>query len=260
MHKLFAYPGGKWPIRHLVVSQFPVHETYVDVFGGSAAILLWKEPSRGEIFNDKNSDIVNFFRVVKHRPAELAERAGYWLHSRAEFDAMRESVAPLDEIDRAIRFWTLTCDSFGARGKNYGTSRLGIHSVTHARDYLIEVSERLKSVHIENLDFTRAIEIYDGPDTFFYLDPPYLDTKGGEGHYDQLSKEEWKSLAGMLSEIKGKFLLSSNDHPVVRRLFRRFRIRPLQVPTTLSRVKSGATRTELLIANYPFKRFKRCPS
>lgn len=260
MHKLFAYPGGKWPIRHLVVSQFPEHQTYVDVFGGSAAILLWKEKSRGEVFNDKNTDIVNFFRVVKHRPAELAESSRYWLHSRAEFDQVRESPLPLDEIERAIRFWTLTCDSFGARGKNYGTSRLGIHSVTHARLYLAEVSERLKDVHIENLDFARCIEIYDGPDTFFYLDPPYLDTRGGEGYYDQLSKEEWKNLASTLGSIKGKFLLSSNDHPVVRRLFRNHRIRPLDVPTLLSRVKSGATRRELLVANYPFKRLKRCPT
>lgn len=52
MHKLFAYPGGKWPIRNQIVGAFPKHKTYVDVFGGSAAILLTKEPSRGEMFNE----------------------------------------------------------------------------------------------------------------------------------------------------------------------------------------------------------------
>jgi DNA adenine methylase len=69
MNKLFAYPGGEWPIRNLVVSCLPEHETFVDVFGGSAAILITKDPSKGEVFNDKNEEIVNFFRVVKHRPA-----------------------------------------------------------------------------------------------------------------------------------------------------------------------------------------------
>lgn len=45
MHKLFGYPGGKWPVKNLIVSSFPEHKTYVDVFGGSAAILLTKSPS-----------------------------------------------------------------------------------------------------------------------------------------------------------------------------------------------------------------------
>ena len=103
MNKLFAYPGGKWPIRHLVVSAFPDHKTYVDVFGGSAAILLTKEPSDGEIFNDKNSMLANFFRVVKHRPAELAERARHWIHSRELWDEIRSiQTMPADEVRASL--------------------------------------------------------------------------------------------------------------------------------------------------------------
>ena len=75
MNKLFGYPGGKWPIRKVVISAFPPHKTYVDVFGGSAALIIAKEKSDGEVYNDKSEELANFFRVVKHRPAELAERA-----------------------------------------------------------------------------------------------------------------------------------------------------------------------------------------
>jgi DNA adenine methylase len=256
MHKLFGYPGGKWPIRHLIVSQFPEHLTYVDVFGGSAAILLWKQPSKGEVFNDKNAEIVNFFRVVKHRPAELAEKARSWIHSRSEFELLRDTPAGLDELDRAIRFWILTCDSFGGRTRTFGTARMGIHSVTHARAYLTEVSDRLKDVHIENLDCARCIEMYDGEGSFFYLDPPYLGTKGGDGIYEQLSIKEWTELAALLKSIKGRFLLSSNDHPEVRRLLREFRIRPIKVPTSLARTKDVKMRSEILVSNYQSPRLK----
>jgi DNA adenine methylase len=256
MHKLFGYPGGKWPIRHLIVSQFPEHSTYVDVFGGSAAILLWKPPSKGEVFNDKNAEIVNFFRVVKHRPAELAERSRYWLHSRGEFEILRKSAQSLDEIEKAMKFWILTCDSFGGRAQSFGTSKRGMHSVTHARAYLAEVSERLKDVHIENLDCQRCIELYDGEETFFYLDPPYLGTKGGDGIYEQLSEKEWAGLAKLLDGVKGRFLLSSNGHLEVRRLFKKHNIRAIEVPTTLARAKEGKMRSEILAANYPFPRIK----
>lgn len=257
MHKLFAYPGGKWPIRNLVVSCFPKHKTYVDVFGGSAAILITKEPSAGEVFNDKNQEIVNFFRVVKHRPAELVERAKHWIHSRQLWLEQRESGAPMDEIERAFRFWVLLADSFGARGLHFGTTKEGIHSVTHARAYLDEVAKRLSNVHVEGVDFLRVMSIYDSPETFFYCDPPYRNTRGGNSNYDLLSDDEWKVLHDVLRKIKGKFLLSSNADPFVIDLFRRFVVRNIDVRVTLARMNRPEPRKEILVSNYPLpKRLK----
>jgi DNA adenine methylase len=254
MHKLFGYPGGKWPVRHKIVSVFPPHTTYIDVFGGSSAILLTKPPSRGEIYNDKNADIVSFFRVVKHRPAELAELARHWIHARVEFTKMRDSCPAGDEIEKAYRFWILACDSFGGCGRTYGTSREGMHSVTHARRHLDEVSERLQSVHIENLDFQECIRAYDAPESFFYLDPPYVGTRGGNSIYELLSEKEWKAMDELLSHLKGKFLLSSIDHPLIRRIFKHHRMRTLEVPVSLARQKKLPTRRELLISNYALPR------
>jgi DNA adenine methylase len=220
------------------------------VFGGSAAILLTKEPSRGEVFNDKNEEIVNFFRVVKHRPAELAEEASHWLHSRKMWRDMLESKRPLDEIARALRFWVITADSFGAVGAHFGTTREGIHSVTHARAYVHEVSERLKDVHIECLDASKCINVYDAPETFFYCDPPYPGTTAGDNHYTLLTAAEWKILFATLKSIEGKFLLSCNPHPMVLQLFKGFHVREIHVPQTLARVKTVTKRTEVLISNY----------
>lgn len=250
MHKLFAYPGGKWPIRNLVVSCFPKHTTYVDVFGGSAAILITKEPSDGEVFNDKNEHIVNFFRVVKHRPAELAERARHWIHSRLLWIETKDVPPPVDEMEKAFRFWVLLADSFGARGMHFGTSKEGIHSVTRARQYLNDVAERLASVHVESMDFLKVITVYDSKDTFFYCDPPYRGTKGGGSNYDLLSDEEWMVMRDALRKIKGKFLLSHNDDAFVLDLFRKFHLREIDVRVTLSRVKGNVPRREVLISNY----------
>lgn len=258
MHKLFGYPGGKWPIRNLVVTSFPEHRTYVDVFGGSAAILLTKPSSDGEVFNDKNEQIVNLFRVVKHRPAELAERARVWLHSRMLFDELKQMPLPVDEVERAFRCWILLADSFGGRGRNYGMTRDSLRSVTKARAHLVEVAERLKNVHIECLDFTKCIETYDATETFFYCDPPYRGTKGGDSNYDLLTDDEWKRMFECLSSVKGKFLVSSNDDKFVLRLFRDFHIRPIDVRVTLPKNCKAAKRREVLISNYalPWTRSK----
>lgn len=250
MNKLFAYPGGKWPIRHTVVSCFPKHSTYVDVFGGAASILITKEQSDGEVFNDKNREIVNFFRVVKHRPAELAERARHWIHSRELFDNLRDAHPPEDELERAFRFWVLLADSFGSRCKNYGMAKHGIHSVTRARTHLSLVAERLRDVHVECLDFANCIRLYDSPETFFYCDPPYRGTRGGDSSYNLLSDDEWRVLLSSLKEIKGKFLLSSNYDEFVVKLFKAYRVREIDVRVTLPRKKGAASRKEVLISNY----------
>jgi DNA adenine methylase len=258
MNKLFAYPGGKWPIRHLVVSAFPEHKTYVDVFGGSAAILLTKERSDGEIFNDKNQMLVNFFRVVKHRPAELAERAKFWIHSREMWNEIRFAQSlPADEVERAFIFWARLQDSFGARGMNFGMCKSGIHSVTGSREYLAEVSQRLKGVHIECCSFEKCIAVYDSPATFLYLDPPYPETTGGKSNYNVLSEDEWTSMRCILENIKGKFLLSCNDNPFVVKLFKGFNLKRINVRVTLAKNNSAEPRREILVSNYSMPVLKR---
>ena len=254
MQKLFCYPGGKWPIRNKIISLFPPHMTYVDVFGGSASILIAKPPSIGEVYNDRNEELANFFRVVKHRPAELAEKAKFWIHSRPLWTEKKESFLFKDEVARAFRFWILIEDSFGCMGGKFGTSRQEARSVTHARDYLEEVSNRLRSAHIECLDFRDCIRKYDASETFFYCDPPYLGTKGGDRNYDQLTEQDWQDLRKILGSIKGKFLLSSSLNKMVLSLFRGYTIRQITCPVSLPAGVNITKRQEVTIANYRFPR------
>ncbi|MFN0157493.1 MAG: DNA adenine methylase [Bacteroidota bacterium] len=122
--------------------------------------------------------------------------------------------------------------------------------INHARAYLDEVANRLADVHVENMDFLQVISVYDSPETFFYCDPPYRNTKGGSSNYNLLSDEEWQVLHDTLRKIKGKFLLSSNADPYVVDLFKKFHIREIDVRVTLARVKKGDVRKEVLISDY----------
>ena len=61
---------------------------YIEIFGGSGAVLLGKEPSKFEVYNDIEGELVNFFRVVKNRPAELLLELDLLpLNSREEFSS-----------------------------------------------------------------------------------------------------------------------------------------------------------------------------
>ena len=42
----------------------PHHECYVELFGGAAWVLIGKSPSRVEVLNDIDGEVINFFRVV----------------------------------------------------------------------------------------------------------------------------------------------------------------------------------------------------
>ncbi|RLE37159.1 DNA adenine methylase, partial [Candidatus Woesearchaeota archaeon] len=107
-------------------------------------------------------------------------------------------------------------------------------------------------VVIENLDYRECIRKYDSPETWFYLDPPYLGYKGGYVHGDW-SEKDYEELYRILRSIKGKWIMNHADHPYIRELFKEFYIIEVECIRSTKRVKKGGKRekyTELLIANY----------
>lgn len=106
--------------------------------------------------------------------------------------------------------------------------------------------KRLGGVHIENEPWEKCFKRYDRPHTFFYADPPYWQTAGYDTDFDW---PEYEKLAAAMAQAKGKFLLSINDHPDIRALFRGFTIQELSIKYC---VGGGANKSfgELLISNY----------
>src|SRR6185369_5922839 len=149
-----------------------------------------------EIINDINDDLVNFFRVAKHRPSELAERLEHDLIAAGRFTELKQEKPSGNEIERALRFAYLTWYSFGSKGEHFASLQIKHlakakapvkRSLIRVRTLLAEVAERLRNVLVENRDFADCIRRYDCPETFFYCDPPYTEF-GDNGRYKALGE------------------------------------------------------------------------
>ena len=223
MNSPFAWPGGKRCLLKEILPRIPQHSIYVEVFAGSAKLLFAKPPSPVEVINDLNGDVSNFFRIAKHRPAELAELIEHELIHPERFRELR-SDSPADEMTRALRFAYTTWYSYGAKGEHFAAGQLsemlrgGQRRPVHlVRELLEQTAQRLRGVRIEQRDFAAMLTRFDSPETFFYLDPPYVQFKSN-GRYDPLPQQRRQELFALLRDLQGTFLLSFDNCAEVRDL------------------------------------------
>lgn len=220
------YQGGKRALARRVIERqagIP-HEAYVEPFVGMGGVFLRRPVrARSEVINDLSQDVTTLFRVLQRHYEALMDMLRWQLTSRAEFDRLR-SAAPdtLTDLERAARFLYLQRAAFGGKvaGRNFGVSP-GLPArfdVTKLAPMLADVHERLAGVVIERLPYADLLARYDRPNTLFYLDPPYW---GCEEDYGAgtFAPADFEVLAGLLGRLRGRFLLSINDVPEIRRLF-----------------------------------------
>lgn len=257
MSSFFPWQGGKSKVALRLAELMPVHSCYVEVFAGAANLLFVKTRSETEVLNDINSELVNLFRVVRCHPREFMKELLFSVHSRIDFEDYK--IQPgLTDIQKAARSWFIMKTAFGGKGGTshsafgYGTTGTA-HFRRTAFASVRRCHKRLDGVYVENLDFADCIRRYDRSHTVFYCDPPYLYSADYKAPF---TLDDHKRLAACLKLIKGKFLLSINNHSVIRSLYEGFPVLKLKVQYTISRDKSpeAQNRTELLIANYPLPR------
>jgi DNA adenine methylase len=247
------YIGGKSRLAKTIVDQIPEHTTYAEVFAGAGWVFFRKEPSRYEVLNDFNSDLVSFYRVLQNHLEEFCKQFRFLLVSREWFkDWSRQLAADgLTDVQRAARFYYVQRLGFAGKvvGRVFGKSVAGLPRINLLRmeEELSEVHLRLTRVTIENLPWSVFLARYDRAETFFYLDPPYW---GCEEFYGKdFHREDFEKMAEQLKSLKGSFLLSLNDVPEVRRIFSGFT--QMEVRTAYSaavdRIKPVS---ELLIKNF----------
>ena len=209
----------------------PKHHTYVEVFGGAANLLLAKEPSPVEVYNDIDSGLVNFFRVLrdKNKFQKFYEQVVLMPYSREEYYECWETWdKEEDDVQMAVKWFVVARQSFSGKfGGGWGyavTSSLRrmadpVSRYWGAIDMLPEVAERLLRVQIEHNDFRKILKAYDTENTFFYLDPPYvLETRSGSVYRYEMALEDHQELVDMLLHITGKAMLSGYDHEVYKPL------------------------------------------
>lgn len=245
-----ARMGGKSKLRKQIIELIPKHICYAEPFFGAGWVYFGKEPSKVEVVNDIDKELVNLFKMIKYHAPEVERMLQYEFSSRDMFTEYKESsIEYITEINRAVRFLYLISQSFASRGNNYGYgTTMGPSPQIFYKGVLGDIKERLRNTYVENLNFEDIFEKYDRENTFFFCDPPYFDTGG---YKEKFKEKEQLRLLDILKNIDGKFLLTLNSHEKVREWYKEFNIREVQVTYSVS--KSLAARKkyeELIITNY----------
>lgn len=250
MNSFIPWIGGKKLLRKEILKRFPeeLPTRYIEVFGGAGWVLFYKDVNTKqlEVFNDLNGDLINLYRCIKYHVEEVEKECAMLLNSREVFFDFKSQLNErgLTDIQRAARYLYLIKISYGADRETYGTNSKNLY---YAVDMLKDISKRLQRVVIENKCYDDLIKVYDRTGALFYLDPPYFKT---EKYYGELfSKEDHLKLKEILSNIKGKFILSYNDCEFIRNLYADFYIEEVNRNNNL--IQQDKTRyKELIIRNF----------
>src|SRR5436305_2623589 len=219
----FGWYGGKYSHLDWLLPLLPKATHYCEPFGGSAAVLINREPSPVETYNDIHSDVVNFFRMLREQKDALVEAIGLTPFSREEFERAISNEEGISDLERARRFYILARQvrtglaqkaSSGRWAHCLLTSRAGMAGAVSrwlgAVEDLPYIAQRLLRVQIENANATEVIKRYDSPETLFYCDPPYPhDSRTDSNAYAyEMTDGQHRELAQVLRNVKGRVALS----------------------------------------------------
>lgn len=227
---LLRWHGGKWLLAPWIISHFPEHRVYVEPFGGAASVLIRKERSYAEVYNDLDDDVVNLFRVIRgNYKDELVRRLRATPYSRAEFnDSYSETSDPIEQARRLVirSFMGFGSDGHnGARptGFRANSNRSGTtpaHDWVNYPDALEAILKRVEGVVIEHRPAMDVMAQCDGTDVLHYVDPPYLwETRSKaknstrKNYRHELSNDDHAKLLNFLSGLKGMVVLSGYPAP-----------------------------------------------
>ena len=232
---VFGWYGGKFSHLGWLLPLLPECHHYCEAFAGSGAVLLNRDPSPVETYNDIDGDVVNFFRVLRDCHQELIRSIALTPFSREEYyRAIYDSPHEISDVERARRFYIKARQtrtglaqtaSLGRWANCKNTSRAGMSGVVSrwlgGVEALDEIAQRLIRVQIENRPAVDVIRLYDSPKTLFYCDPPYLHaTRGDAKAYGfEMDERQHREFAEAVTECKGMVAVSGYDHPLMEQLF-----------------------------------------
>lgn len=227
MRPVLRYHGGKWKLAPWIISHFPEHRVYVEPFGGGASVLMRKDRSYAEVYNDKWSEVVRVFRIL--RDPEKAKRLEQLIKltpfAREEFDlANFDYIQECDELEAARLTVFRSFAGFGSASTNgkfstgfrANSNRSGTtpaHDWMNYPDHIRAYVERLSGVIVENRDAVDVIEQHDSPRTLFYVDPPYPHStrnmqRGNAAYECEMSDQDHRNLSEVLRGVQGMVILS----------------------------------------------------
>ena len=255
-----TYYGGKQNLAPLIISLIPEHILYGEPFTGGGAIFFHKLPSKVEVINDTNGELMNFYRVARDKFPPLQKMIRRTLHCRNSFrqaEIIYHNPDLFDEVRRAWAVWVICAQAFSAKmdgpfGFDKTDNTTSKRIANKRENFTEEYARRLEKVQIENADALYIIQSRDYEGAFFYCDPPYVGSNCG--HYKGYTEADYEALLRLLSSIKGKFLLSSYPTDILDHFIKQQgwnSIRKELFVTVNAKGGNPKRKTEVLTANYP---------
>lgn len=256
------YPGAKWSMAEWIVAKMPPHKVYLEPFFGSGAVFFNKPAVQYETINDIDDRVVNFFKVCRDRPEDLARAVALTPWSRKEFEAVQEERAgqriPMtgDPVEDARRFVIRCSQGFG----NKTADRVGWKNTKHSAgssnprvwsalpDRIILVGERLKNAQIECRPAEELIPAYNAEDCLIYIDAPYPGkTRKGKRLYfnEMMGDDEHEALLNLLLNHKGPVIVSCYRNQLYDDILKSW-----HVYEKAAQDAAGKKRTEAIWTNY----------
>lgn len=232
---ILRWPGGKTRLLNDIMPLMRPHETYVEAFAGGLALLLAKQPSKAEIINDLNGELINLYRYAQYHLDALTEEVRWTLNSRQSLKDMMQQPG-ITDLQRAARYLLRNRMSFGGAGTSFAVSVQAQPSRANVLEALKHFSDRLDKVAVENLSYEQLFKSYDRPKTLWFLDPPY--SAGKVKNYQMWGHEEMRTFADLVSGLEGDWIVTVNDCLENRELFAAHEIIPV-----LTRSQCGNQRT-----------------
>lgn len=246
----FAWVGGKNYLAKEIIALMPEHKSYIEVFGGALSVFYQKSPSKIEVINDINDDLINLHLCIRNKPQSLANILNSMIISRKIFCMLKnKEIKPKNDLERAAFYFYLINTSFGSSMGQFAMSKQRAPKRLY-RDFSLH-TKRIKNASIENKSFEYILKEYDYNEALFYLDPPYVGTESYYKNVPCFGLKEHELLCDLLKNIKGKFMLSYNDCDLVRELYKDFNFKELKVRYSLNNnVLKRKENKELLIMNF----------
>lgn len=252
MDSFLKYLGGKSKLRNEIISMIPPHKTYIEPFCGASWVLFAKPKSPIEFINDVDDTLINIYLAVKNHKEKLLEiMNNEFPISETLFKLYVDHIGIPQvkktfklNVHKAVIDYYIIMNSFNGRistKPSFGFKKDRNSAFNKmSKEYWEEICNRLNKVSILNRDYKEVINLLDGKESFFYIDPPYICATNNTRYYkNTFNEKDHQELKVYLEELEGEFVLSYGDEKIIRELYKDFNI-----------IESKLFDNELLISNY----------
>jgi DNA adenine methylase len=252
LQPILKYPGAKWRLAKWILEQMPPHQVYLEPYFGSGAVFFNKPPVGIETINDIDGDVVNLFKVIREKPAELARLIEFTPWARDEYyESYHRTGDNLEDARRfLVRCWQAYATKIGYR-TGWRHSAQGLcpnmpEQWAKIPSRVMEVAERLKHAQIENMDAVDIIRKYNHESVLIYADPPYmLGTRSGRIYAHEMTESDHVRLLESLLRHKGSVILSDYDNPLYNNMLQGWK-----KASRRAVVEAGQSKVEVIWMNF----------